>query len=112
MCSMSLRVEALAFKVWRERISNMIQTSNFLYNGDNSSILREIQDKIAHFEDELSKLKEATTILEIALWKVRMNIPKDVICRHQKKVRVDQSFEGNARLLVGQMSSLDTSCHF
>jgi hypothetical protein len=91
MCGFSTRVEALPFKIWRDCISNMIQTSNFLYNGDNSSILREIQDKIAHFEDELSKLKEATTILEIALWKVRMNIPKEVIFRHQKEVRVDLS---------------------
>jgi hypothetical protein len=102
MCGFSTRVEALPFKIWRDCISNMIQTSNFLYNGDNSSILREIQDKIAHFEDELSKLKEATTILEIALWKVRMNIPKDVICRHQKKVRVDQSeFRRQCRVTCG-----------
>jgi hypothetical protein len=91
MCGLSEHVEALAFKVWRDCISNMIQTSNFLYNGDNSSILREIRDKIVHFEDELPKLKEATTILELALWKKRMNIPEEVICRHQKKVRVDLS---------------------
>jgi hypothetical protein len=112
MCGLTSRVEALAFKVWRDHITSMIQTADYKWQEDNSIVLREIRDEIAHFEDELSKLKEATTILEIALWKMKMNIPEEVICRHQKKVRVDQSFEGNARLLVGQMSSLDTSCHF
>jgi hypothetical protein len=73
MCGMSNRVESLAFKVWRDHITNMIHTAVFEYDEDNSVILREIRDKIAHFEDEFPKLKEATTILELALWKMKMN---------------------------------------
>jgi hypothetical protein len=42
-CGLSDRVEALAFKVWRDHITNMIQTSNFEYNNDNSIILYRIQ---------------------------------------------------------------------
>ena len=72
-CGMSERVEALAFKVWRDHITNMIHTANFEYNGDNSIILREIREKLAYFEEERPKLEEATTILELALWKLRMN---------------------------------------
>jgi hypothetical protein len=102
MCCLSDRVEALAFKVWRDYITNMIHNTAFQYNWDNLSILREIRDKIAHFEDELPKLKEATTILEIALWKVRMNIPEEVNCRYQEKVRVDQSeFRRQCRVTCG-----------
>jgi hypothetical protein len=102
MCGMLSRVEALAFKVWRDCIANMIQTANYNWGGNNSVILREIRDKIAHFEDELPKLKEATTILEIALWKMKMNIPEEVICHHQKKVRVDQSeFQRQCRVTCG-----------
>jgi hypothetical protein len=45
-----------------------------------------------YFEDELPKLKEAATILELALWKLRMNencfqhntIP------YQKKIKADE----------------------
>jgi hypothetical protein len=69
---MSFRVEGLAFRVWRDHIENMMDTVNFKWNGDNSDILRSIRDKIAHYEGKLPKLKEATTTLEIALWKTRL----------------------------------------
>lgn len=59
MCSLSDRVEALAFKVWRDYITNMIQTAAFDSRRDSSAvILRSIRGKLAHFEDELPKLKE------------------------------------------------------
>ena len=73
MCGMSERVEAIAFKVWRDHIKDMIHTANFLYNIDNSNILDRIREKLTHFEEELPKLKEITTILELAFWKLRMN---------------------------------------
>jgi hypothetical protein len=93
MCGMSAHVESLAFKVWRESITNMIQTSNFVYRRDNSLILHRIRDKIAYFADELPKLKEVTTILELALWKMKMNDHglKESVTRHQKKVKTDES---------------------
>jgi hypothetical protein len=93
MCGMSERVEALNFQVWRDCITNMIHTTNFEYNGDNFSILRWIRTRIAHFEDEYPKLKEATTILELALWKLRMNenIPQEEASQCQKKIKTDES---------------------
>jgi hypothetical protein len=72
-CGLSFCVEALAFKVWRDHIENMMDTVNFKWNRDNSDILRRIRDIIAHYKDKLPKLKEATTILEIALWKIRLD---------------------------------------
>jgi hypothetical protein len=83
MCGMSDRVEALPFKVWRDYIKHMIHTADFKWKKDNSVILRSIQEKLIYFEDELLKLKEATTILELVLWKV-------MSCR-QKKVKTDES---------------------
>jgi len=90
---MSDHVEALPFKVWRDHITNMIYTANFEYNGDNRSILNRIQEKVAYFEDELPKLKEITTILELALWKLRMNekIPEEEATRYQKKIKTNES---------------------
>ena len=35
MCGMSTRVEALAFKVWRDYVTNMIQAATFDYSRDN-----------------------------------------------------------------------------
>jgi hypothetical protein len=94
-CGLSLRVEALAFKVWRDCVTNMIHTAVFVYNGFNRSILHGIRRRITHFEDELPKLKEATTLLELALWKVRMTenkiIHHEVMYRCQKKVKTEES---------------------
>jgi hypothetical protein len=93
-CGMSSCVDALAFKVWRDHITDMIHTAPFQYNRDNSYILREIQAKVAHFEDKYPKLKEITTILELALWKLRMNenIPQEEVCR--KKMKTNESSIG------------------
>jgi hypothetical protein len=111
MCGMSERVEALAFKVWRVCMTNMIHTAAFVYddddnddndddyiNGeqspwDNTVILREIREKLAHFEDEMPRLKEATTILELALWKNMLDVNSKKMETNccQKKMRSDES---------------------
>jgi hypothetical protein len=95
MCGMIEHVEALPFKVWRDCIYNTIQTSNFKYYGDNLVILRRIRSRIAHFEDELPKFEEVSTILELALWKVRMTVNEtfhqETPCRRQKKIKADKS---------------------
>jgi hypothetical protein len=93
MCGMTLHVNALAFKVWRDYITNMIYTADYKHNEDNHSILNRIQDKLAHYEDELPKLKEATTILELALWKMKINEHslEENTTRHQKKIKTNHS---------------------
>jgi hypothetical protein len=93
MCGMSERVEALAFKVWRDCITNMILTAAFVYGGDNTVFLREIQDKLAHFDGELPRLKEVTTILELALWKIKINDKShhDMATQSQKKMKADDA---------------------
>jgi hypothetical protein len=103
MCGMSERAEALPFKVWRDHITNMIQTAVFQWNRDNSIILRSTRIKLAHFEDELPKLKEATTLLEIALWKVRMNENNlQEGTHHPKKFKTDESsFRRQCRVTCG-----------
>jgi hypothetical protein len=73
MLGMSTRVESLPFKVWRDQISTMIHTAAFEWRNDNSDIYHLFRDKLAYFENELLKLKEITTILELALWKRQMN---------------------------------------
>jgi demethoxyubiquinone hydroxylase (CLK1/Coq7/Cat5 family) len=71
----------------------MIQTAAFEYDRDNSAILHRIQDQCTHFEDELHKLKEITSILELALWKIKMNEKShhDRATQSQKKMKTDDS---------------------
>jgi hypothetical protein len=94
-CGMSESVEALAFKVWCDHIIDMVHSAEFNYynQSGNQNIISTIQAKVTHFEDELSKLKEITTILELALWKMSMNeklSPEEATPR-QKKLRCDKS---------------------
>jgi hypothetical protein len=104
MCGMSERVETLAFKVWRDHFTNMIHTADFQWRRDNSGILHQIREKVAHFENELPKLKEITTILELALWKLRMNekLPQEEATHCQKKIKTDElSIRRQCRITCG-----------
>ena len=60
---------------------------------DNIVILHRIRDKLAHFEGELSKLKQVTTILETALWKMKINDNglEQNTTRLRKKNKTDES---------------------
>jgi hypothetical protein len=91
MCGKSDRVKALAFKVWRDHITNIIYTADYEWKRDNTVILRRIQAKVAHFEAEYFKLKEITTILELAVWKLRINENIPQISHCQKKMKTDES---------------------
>jgi hypothetical protein len=88
-------VEALAFKVWRDHIIDMVHSAEFNYcnQSGNQAIISTIQAKVAHFEDEYRKLKEITLILELALWNLSMNekISPEEATPHQKKLRRDKS---------------------
>jgi hypothetical protein len=71
---MATIVEALAFEVWRDYMTNVIHSAEFNHgDSGNISIIQRIRAKIAHFEDKYLKLKDITTILELAFWKLRMN---------------------------------------
>jgi len=95
MCGMSDREEALAFQVWHEHesIFNMICAADFKWGEHNFHVISRIQARVAHFEEELPKLKEITTILELALWKMRMkeNILQGEATHCQKKIKIDES---------------------
>ena len=92
---MSDRVEALAFKVWRESILilNMICAADFKWGVHNFHIIQGIRARVAHFEAEYYNLKEITTILELALWKSRMseNIPQEEVSHCQNKMKTDET---------------------
>jgi hypothetical protein len=105
MCGMTTHVEAVVFKIWRDCIISMILTANFACNGgDNRHILHRLRAKLAHFEDERDKLKHATTMLELALWKMRINDSSLIenATGHQKKIKTDEwSIRQQCRVACG-----------
>ena len=56
VCGMSVRVEALAFKLCAE---------DFEWGKDNRIILHTIRNKLAHFEDKLHKLRMSQPYLSL-----------------------------------------------
>jgi hypothetical protein len=107
MCSLSVRLEALAFKVWRDYVANMIHTATFILGRDNSAILREIHSQFANYEDEFTKLKEVTNILELALWKMKMNENghQDInsMATHDSNVRSQDRVTCGADVVIGHV---------
>ena len=104
MGGMSVRLEALAFKVWRDNVTNMINTATFAMRRDNSAILRGIRSKLAHFEVELTKLKEVTTILELALWKMKINENgHQYMATHDANVRSQDRVTCGADVVIGHV---------
>jgi hypothetical protein len=104
MCGMSDRVEALAFNVWRDHITNMIHIATFVLGRDNSAILREICSKFAYCEDEFTKLKEVTNTLELALWKMKMNKNSHQdMATHDSNVRSQDRVTCGADVVIGHV---------
>jgi hypothetical protein len=113
---MSDRLDALPFKVWRDYIKNVVHSVEFKFNQQfvNQNIISTIQAKVIHFEAEYPKLKEITTLLELAVWKMRMNenIPQEEVSRCQKKMKTDESsIRRNAVSPVELMLSFCIYCH-
>jgi hypothetical protein len=106
---MSDRVEALAFKVWRDHIANVIHTAEFQYfdssGNQNQNIISRIKAKVTHFEAELPKLKEVTLILELALWKLRINekSPEEEIMTEESSIRRQCCVTCGADVVVGSV---------
>jgi len=92
-CCLSSRVEAIGLRVLRDRAREMIYATRFNDYASNNFSIAQIQNNLYRIEDEICKLKEATTILELVLWKMRMNEEShnEKSTRRQKKMKADES---------------------
>ena len=72
-----------------------IQPKTAIYGGSGPRrvFITEVTAKLAHYETEYQKLKEATSIVELALWKQKMNdhIQGKKQRRSKKKLKIDNS---------------------
>ena len=91
--STSTQLEAIAIGVLRDCARDKIYSTMFNANACNQRIIAEIQDNLHHIENEINQLKEATTTLELALWKMRINEEShnEKATRRQKKIKIDES---------------------
>mmetsp|Transcript_27945 Transcript_27945/g.59601 ORF Transcript_27945/g.59601 Transcript_27945/m.59601 type:complete len:562 (-) Transcript_27945:143-1828(-) len=106
-CGFSKRLHAIGVKKWRNDITNEIHSAESVYRFNNSAFLAKIRTVMANREDEYHKLKEATSTLELALWKAKIN-ESNCICqsqgrkRRKKKTKMDATgFRRQCRMLCG-----------
>ena len=99
-CSISDRVEKIGLKQWRDDISDCIrktlptERNKKLIEFDiRRSFLTDVETTLSWYEDEYRKLKEATSILELALWKSKIDGHRSHggSGRCNKKIRVGKS---------------------
>ena len=76
-CSISKRAKAIGVKYWRDELANLKYTPRDERTVEAVEQRRlafraEVDAKLVQYETEYHKLKEATTILELVLWKNKM----------------------------------------
>ena len=91
---LSKRVDAIGLKIWREDITHTIEniklTRSYPWTPDGRlAAIEEIRKKLARYEVEYLKLKEATSMLELALWKNKIESGSRERGWKCKKVKVD-----------------------
>ena len=87
--SISKRVKAIGVKKWRDEITNARIIINEYQNRivKRRVFISETKTKLAQYEDEYHRLKEATSILELTLWKHKI----DEITGEGKKRKHEES---------------------
>ena len=74
-CTFMERINAIGLKQWRDNVINKVMSPDFImpYDVEEGTWLDDIRSKLSQYEDDYNKLKEATTLLELALWKIKLN---------------------------------------
>ena len=103
-CSISDRVEKIGLKQWLDDISDCVK-HNLPTERNKKSIdfLRrrtfhtDLETKLGWYEDEYHKLKETTSILELALWKLKIDSR-----RSQERGRRNKKMRSDAKVVRDQ----------
>ena len=87
--SISTRVDAIGLKLWRDDMSSMMAEP---IPQSKSDWLSNVKSKLSHYESEYQRLKEATSMLELALWKTTLDeLGKGENTMSNKKRKIDDS---------------------
>jgi len=95
MCGVSEHLAAIGLMQWCDEMTNTITTQSLNYG--RSVFLTQIRTTLAHYlEHEHCILKMPTSMLELALWKKKMN--EDI---QGTKRRCKSGFRGHCRIRCG-----------
>jgi hypothetical protein len=88
-CSIATRVKAIGVKHFRDAIADDWMGDDDDFNSEEWRT--ETLTKLEYYELEYRKLKEITSLLELALWKLRMDDDSKAGGRGNKKIEIDLS---------------------
>ena len=91
-CSISNRTNAIGLKLLRDDIIRFTSVS-IISTGQIAEFRTEVETTLSNYEAEYHKLKEATSLVELALWKKKMNdhLQGKKQRRSKKKLKIDNS---------------------
>jgi len=103
-CSIAMRVNAIGVKHFRYAMDDDYWIGRDIYF--RSQVWHnETHTKLEYYESEYQKLKEITSLLELAMWKIKMDDSKDdgdTMGECNKKLKMDRSdFRLNCRISCG-----------
>ena len=100
--STSTRRNAIGLKLWRDDIAEMM-AKLVRRKQSKGDWLSNVKSKLSHYEAEYQQQKEATTILELAFWKVKLDeLGKGENTMSNKKRKIDGSdFRSQCRISCG-----------
>ena len=96
-CSIIDRVNAIGLRKLRDEISNIVMAkiqSRPYHRFNRNAFMAKIQSKVAECEAEYNTLKDATSMLELALWKTKLNDSspeEDKKMGCNKKAKIEES---------------------
>ena len=95
-CSIMDRVNAIGLRKLRDEISNMVMAkiqSRPYHRFNREEFMAKIQSKVTECEAEYNTLKDATSVLELALWKTKLNSSQeeDKKMGCSKKAKIEES---------------------
>ena len=89
--SISTRVDAIGLKLWRDDMAEMM-AELIPSKQSKGDWLSDVKSKLSHYEAEYQQLKEATSTLELALWKTKLDeLGKGGDTMSNKKRKIDDS---------------------
>ena len=103
-CSVTKRINTIGLKQWRDRLFDDTESTRPMFDGyfDRRAYQDTIRSKLVEYEAEYYQLKEATTILELALWKKRVDEYSQSESRCIKRIKVDEAdLRGQCRISCG-----------
>ena len=90
--SISICVDAIGLTLWRDDMAKMM-TKPIPFQTSKKAWLSNVKSKLSHYEAAYQRLKEATSMLELALWKTKLDELNGQIKgnAHRKKRKIEYS---------------------